>query len=78
MRNKECLMERYVMECDSYAEFYNSFVEMLDLNQVQCYLLRGLLKQAEAKQDALKDLEKNGISTDEAIKAHMKFRIISA
>lgn len=75
--NRQFIIEQYMITYERYVEFYNAFVEMLDLNSAECYVLRGLLEQVEARTKAEMLLDENGITSDEAIQAQ-KIRSIGA
>ena len=75
--NRQFIMENFTIAHNRYVEFYNNFVEMLDLNSVETYMLQGLLEQLKEKTKAEMLLDENGITSDEAIQAQ-KIRSIGA
>ncbi len=68
--NRQFIIEQYMITYERYVEFYNAFVEMLDLNPAECYVLKGLLEQVEAKVKAEMALDENGITSAEAIRVY--------
>ncbi len=64
---KELLAEEFVEAYNDYEKYINSVLEMLQ-NPALEYLVLGVVKKKERELKAFFELQKNGISTDEAFR----------
>ena len=64
---KELLAEEFVEAYNDYEKYINSVLEMLQ-NPALEYLVLGAVKKKEREVKALLELQRNGMSTDEAFR----------